>query len=97
MQSTAASSKATKVIAPIVPKFVDHLQCTVLNKVTGVQKVYLSKTIEIRFVLRNEFGKSGQDQTRSGLQIWETPEGGFSVTNLGNLDKIRHDQGFPNS
>ena len=24
-------------------------------------------------------------------------EGGFSVTNLGNLDKIRHDQGFPNS
>ena len=23
-------------------------------------------------------------------------EGGFSVTNLGNLDKIRHDQGFPN-
>ena len=22
-------------------------------------------------------------------------EGGFSVTNLGNLDRIRHDQGWP--
>ena len=43
---------------------------------------FLSKTIEIRFVLlllRDEFRHSDQDQTRSVL------------------DRIRHDQGFPNS
>ena len=80
---------------------------------------------------RDEFGKSGQDQTRSGFpkfmtengwlmldfpgRIWEIWTGsdtirisqicdrkwladaGFSGTNLGNLDRIRHDQDFPNS
>ena len=38
-------------------------------------------------IFRHKFGKSGQDQG------W-LPEGGFSVTNLGNLDRFRHDQGW---
>ena len=43
------------------------------------------------WIFRDEFGKSGQDQTQSGLAGW----GGFSVTNLGNLDRIRHNRGLP--
>ena len=61
-------------------------------------------------LLCNEFAKpdrirpvqSGQDQTCSVFPKFVTENGqlsvgGFSVTNLGNLDRIRHDQGFPNS
>ena len=61
--------------------------------------VYTYKTIELRFVLllrlllRHKLSHSDQDQTRSVLdrtrhdQGWKA-EGGFSITNLGNMCRI---------
>ena len=54
-------------------------------------------------LLRNEFAKpdrirpvqSGQDQTCSLFSSGMLACDQFSVTNLGNLNKIRHNQGFP--
>ena len=51
-----------------------------------------SKPLELRFVLHNEFRHSHTiraSQIRDGKWL---AEGEFSVTNLGNLDRIRHDQ-----
>ena len=55
-------------------------KCNVMTQNTQMI-VLLSKTIEIRFVLllRDEFAKSGQDQTRSGFPKFVTENGWLRV------------------